>query len=484
MVDRGPLLTSAIIFYLSIGAAIFEVLEEPHWRSATDDYKRQKTELLKQFPCLGQEGLDKILQVVSNAAGQGVAITGNNTFNNWNWPNAVIFAATVITTIGYGNVSPKTPSGRLFCIFYGLFGVPLCLTWISALGKFFGGRAKRLGQFLTKRGVSLRKAQITCTAIFIVWGVLVHLVIPPFVFMVTEGWDYIEGLYFSFITITTIGFGDFVAGVNPDANYHALYRYFVELWIYLGLAWLSLFVNWKVSMFVEVHKAIKKRRKKRKESFDSHPRSKKPLQMGTSKDVNIFSFLSKKEETYNDLIKQIGKKALKTNNDIIIKVENAKQNMQNASIDAQVTYTKTESFEYNETSLDIQNGHVLRPLHDKHIGDSPLEGTMFVNQLDRISEEEGEVWDSRDYRPLIFENANITFVNEDDDEEEDMSDDEETSKSSMDDNLTEESETAKKLVKFPSSDESTFTNNELELSVPYEQLMNEYNTVSNVKAAT
>lgn len=63
MVDRGPLLTSAIIFYLSIGAAIFEVLEEPHWRSATDDYKRQKTELLKQFPCLGQEGLDKILQV-------------------------------------------------------------------------------------------------------------------------------------------------------------------------------------------------------------------------------------------------------------------------------------------------------------------------------------------------------------------------------------------------------------------------------------
>lgn len=57
-----------------------------------------------------------------------------------------------------------------------------------------------------------RKAQITCTAIFIVWGVLVHLVIPPFVFMVTEEWDYIEGLYYSFITISTIGFGDFVAG--------------------------------------------------------------------------------------------------------------------------------------------------------------------------------------------------------------------------------------------------------------------------------
>lgn len=61
---------------------------------------------------------------------------------------------------GYGNVAPKTPAGRLFCVFYGLFGVPLCLTWISALGKFFGGRAKRLGQFLTKRGVSLVCPQI------------------------------------------------------------------------------------------------------------------------------------------------------------------------------------------------------------------------------------------------------------------------------------------------------------------------------------
>nr|XP_032646074.1 potassium channel subfamily K member 5 isoform X2 [Chelonoidis abingdonii] len=302
--------------------------------------------------------------------------------------------------------------------------------------------------------------------------------------MVTEGWDYIEGLYFSFITITTIGFGDFVAGVNPDVNYHVLYRYFVELWIYLGLAWLSLFVNWKVSMFVEVHKAIKKRRKKRKESFENHSPSKKAHQMGSSKDVNIFSFLSKKEETYNDLIKQIGKKALKTSNDKMIKAENAKPNIQNANKDALVTYTKSKSFDYDSVSLGLKNGHIMRHLNDKRIGDSPLEGTVFINQLDRISEEEGEVWDSRDYRPLIFESANINFVNEEEDDEEDLSDDEETSKSSMDDNLAEEPETPKKLVNFPSSDESTFTSNESEISVPYEQLMNVYNTVNNVTATT
>lgn len=77
------MLTSAIIFYLSIGAAIFEVLEEPNWRAATEDYKDKKTELLKEFPCLGQEGLEKILQVSAGSclpspvrAAPGVTMAG------------------------------------------------------------------------------------------------------------------------------------------------------------------------------------------------------------------------------------------------------------------------------------------------------------------------------------------------------------------------------------------------------------------------
>nr|XP_033791368.1 potassium channel subfamily K member 5 [Geotrypetes seraphini] len=476
MVDRGPLLTSAIIFYLAIGAAIFQVLEEPNLEAATSNFKSKKEAILRQYTCLTQKDLDEILQVVSDAAGQGVTITGNQSFNSWNWSNAVIFAATVITTIGYGNVAPKTAPGRVFCVFYGLFGVPLCLTWISALGKFFGGRAKRLGQFLTKRGVSLRKAQIACTAIFILWGVLVHLVIPPFIFMKIEQWDYIEGLYFSFITITTIGFGDYVAGVNPDIEYNVLYRYFVEIWIYLGLAWLSLFVNWKVSMFVEVHKAIKKRRKRRKESFDLDPRSKKAeaLQVGTSKDVNIFRFLSKKEETYNDLIKQIGKKGIKTRGERMNNgdIGPTKPNLDKRNKELLVMYTKNNGFNYEEVkfSSGSTKQNDARSLNSKE--------TIFINQLDRISEEEGEIWDSSDNKPLIFEN-NISFVNE----EGDFLEDEEKSKSSNEENAGEAS-MSPDMDKFTSTDESSFSSNEMELSVPYEQLVNEYNNVNNANTDT
>ncbi|XP_077138147.1 potassium channel subfamily K member 5 [Ranitomeya variabilis] len=471
MVDRGPLLTSAIIFYLSIGAAIFQVLEEPNWKQATKEFDESKRKILHKYSCLTLRDLEDILETVSNAAGQGVTITGNTTFNNWNWPNAVIFAATVITTIGYGNIAPKTSAGRLFCVFYGLFGVPLCLTWISALGKFFAGRVKRLGQFLTRRGVTLRKAQITCTAIFILWGAVVHLIIPPLIFMRTEGWDYIEGLYFSFITITTIGFGDYVAGVNPKVTYGPLYRYFVEIWIYLGLSWLSLFVNWKVSMFVEVHKAIKKRRKKRKEPFENDPRAKrdKQMPMANSKDANILSFLSRKQETYNDLIKQIGK----TGGDRILNGD-LPGNVPNKGKDMMVVYTKRNGYGYDavtfSNSLQKENG--VKPLQDK-------EATIFINQLDRISEEEGEPWESKDYKPLIFPN-NINIANEEEEEEEedgDDSEDEEKSKSSIEENI-EDPETPTGLDTFVCLDESSFSSNDIEVSVPYEQLLNEYNNMN------
>ena len=66
MVDKGPLLTSAIIFYLSIGAAIFQVLEEPNWKRATQDYKVEKGKILLAYPCLSEDDLDKILEVWSH----------------------------------------------------------------------------------------------------------------------------------------------------------------------------------------------------------------------------------------------------------------------------------------------------------------------------------------------------------------------------------------------------------------------------------
>ncbi|XP_014874896.1 potassium channel subfamily K member 5-like [Poecilia latipinna] len=315
MADTGPLLTSCIIFYLSIGAAIFQIFEEPNWKAARDKYIEQKENILRSGN-VTKETLDEILKIASEAAGQGVAITGDNHRNTWDWGNSVIFAATIVTTIGYGNVAPKTNAGRVFCILYGLCGIPLCLVWISTLGSFFGDRAKRLSGILIEKGVSVKKVQLTCTALFLLWGLLVHLVIPPLVFMSVEGWSYLEGIYFSFITLTTVGFGDYVAGVNPDIEYPKLYRIIAELWMYMGLAWLSLFFSWNVHMVVKAHKVLKKKRHHRHrnrplymESDSEDEKQQQPEARPTV--VDIFNFLSEKDEDYSTVIKEIGINARK-----------------------------------------------------------------------------------------------------------------------------------------------------------------------------
>ncbi|XP_041951023.1 potassium channel subfamily K member 5-like [Alosa sapidissima] len=316
MADKGPILTSGIIFYLSIGAAIFQILEEPNWKSAVADYEIKKDKLLQKYPCLSKENLEEIVKAVTESAGQGVSIASKNSFNNWNWQNSVIFAATVITTIGYGNVAPKTVGGRVFCILYGLCGIPLCLTWISEVGTFFSGRTKRISQVLLRRGLTPRKVQCTCIALFLLWGLIFHLVIPPFVFMDIEGWSYLEGFHFCFTTLTTVGFGDFVAGVDPDIEYPTLYRFIVEVWIFMGLAWLSLFFSWNVYMVVEAHKVFKKRRYQRRHRFSLEERRQhEETQVSVHSHgaaepkpsvIDIFNYLTVREEDYGAIIKQIG----------------------------------------------------------------------------------------------------------------------------------------------------------------------------------
>jgi len=54
--------------------------------------------------------------------------------------------------------------------------------------------------------------QTLAVAIFLTTGTLLFLVFPPLVFSYVEGWSYGEGFYFTFITLSTIGFGDYVVG--------------------------------------------------------------------------------------------------------------------------------------------------------------------------------------------------------------------------------------------------------------------------------
>ncbi|XP_050689065.1 potassium channel subfamily K member 15-like [Eriocheir sinensis] len=139
--------------------------------------------------------------------GSGVSLVGQEAERRWNYPQSVFFVATVLTTIGYGNIAPTTAGGRVFCIVFALVGIPLTLTVLANLGQPLVNllpvatieRLMPKGRLKTAVTVS---ATLTLLITFIALGGVL--------FMWLDDRTFMESFYFCFITTTTIGFGDIV----------------------------------------------------------------------------------------------------------------------------------------------------------------------------------------------------------------------------------------------------------------------------------
>ena len=115
-------------------------------------------------------------------------------------------------------MTPCTDGGRIFCILYALVGIPLTWLMLSTLAQHINEWIGRALKYCHERvlerkptGIGLKTALIT-----LVISIVMILVIALFGCYL-EGWRYLDGIYFGFITLTTIGFGDFVP-LHPSEN--------------------------------------------------------------------------------------------------------------------------------------------------------------------------------------------------------------------------------------------------------------------------
>lgn len=60
----------------------------------------------------------------------------------WTWIDAIYFSFISLTTVGFGDITPKTDIGKIFTIFYLTIGIGLILSFIDILFKHYSGHEK------------------------------------------------------------------------------------------------------------------------------------------------------------------------------------------------------------------------------------------------------------------------------------------------------------------------------------------------------
>eukprot|EP00069_Balaena_mysticetus_P017788 bmy_10873T0 len=239
-------LLAVVLLYLVSGALVFQALEQPHEQQAQRELGEVREKFLRAHPCVSDQDLGLFIKEVADALGGGANPDTNSTSNSshsaWDLGSAFFFSGTIITTIGYGNAALRTDAGRLFCIFYALVGIPLFGILLAGVGDRLGSSLRRgighIEAIFLRWHVPPGLVRILSAVLFLLLGCLLFVLTPTFVFCYVEGWSKLEAIYFVVVTLTTVGFGDYVAGASPNQN-SAAYQPLVWFWILLGLAYFA-----------------------------------------------------------------------------------------------------------------------------------------------------------------------------------------------------------------------------------------------------
>ncbi|XP_062249026.1 potassium channel subfamily K member 4 [Platichthys flesus] len=245
-------LLTGVMLYLGMGALVFSTLEAPKESSSYEDLLRTKQTFLDNNSCVTELDFHKLVKGVVSAvdAGLDVSRLSGNFTSRWDGPSAFFFCGTIITTIGFGNLSPRTWYGQLFCVCYALVGIPMFGILLAGVSDHMGTVLRRavakIETLFLKRMVRPTTVRVISAVLSILIGCLIFLAVPTVVFQRVEDWSFLESLYFVVITLTTVGFGDYVPGGGREDG--LFFKPLVWLWIVFGLAYfasiLTMIGNW------------------------------------------------------------------------------------------------------------------------------------------------------------------------------------------------------------------------------------------------
>ncbi|XP_069507448.1 potassium channel subfamily K member 9-like isoform X2 [Ambystoma mexicanum] len=247
--------------YLLVGAAVFDALESES-ETSRKRVLEQKQGALKRKYRFTEEDYGEIQRVVLQSE-------PHRSGKQWRFAGSFYFAITVITTIGYGHAAPGTDAGKVFCMFYAVLGIPLTLVMFQSLGE----RMNTFVRFLLKKlkkCFHMRKTEVSMENMVFVGflSCIGTLCIGAAAFSYFEGWTFFHSYYYCFITLTTIGFGDFVALQKNEAlQKKPPYVAFSFMYILVGLTVIGAFLNLVVLRFLTMNSEDERRDAEERESL-------------------------------------------------------------------------------------------------------------------------------------------------------------------------------------------------------------------------
>ncbi|XP_074101515.1 open rectifier K[+] channel 1 [Cotesia typhae] len=245
--------------YLLFGTGLFFYLESQDEIEKVQKARQERIEinelLHKYYVPDTKKDQHEIFEKLSQYCGKSVKnySEGEEDPLKWDFYNTFYFSYTVVSTIGYGNLAPTKLSSRIVMIFYAIIGIPINGILLANLGDFFSSvfiKAHRNYKSYKEDDCQKPKETKKFTFFFqilmyLVPGIVVFIFFPAFIFSYVEEWTYDQSVYYAFVTLTTIGFGDLVAGQNsPGGNFFVgSYKAFLIIWISFGLGYIVMIMT-------------------------------------------------------------------------------------------------------------------------------------------------------------------------------------------------------------------------------------------------
>jgi len=234
------------VAYLVIGAWamwFFEINNENMLRRKGFN---EKHAFLQDHPNVSADELEELLERVLSYKESGISLLDRDKDEEiWQYGQGILFTVTVVTTIGYGHVTPLTNSGKLFTIVYSILGIPFTLVFLTvSVQRLLSPTCATLAYLFSRLGSSVDPFTIRLIHLMAMTGIFVtaFIVVPSIAFTFAEPeWNFIDAIYFVFISLTTIGLGDYIPGDDyADSTWVRIYKVAVAIYLLLGLVFMTL----------------------------------------------------------------------------------------------------------------------------------------------------------------------------------------------------------------------------------------------------